>query len=598
MYKEWSGSIHGGAMKKVESNSSKSKKQSIDSNDIREEQEVIQLLERTKQGDNEAWEKLCARYVPFVNSRVQFYLDKFMIKPVKKEEMRDDLVIAGWNGFILSLKNYDPQTAKLITYSRWYIDGEIKRELEFQFNTLGITEKPKNLQIYVDDTLDSENSAVSFSVMAESDENNNGVELSGEVAAEAGQESSHVDNLLLDAEIAEVLENAPDLGSYSSERRVLQILEILKKHSDEDHGLTLQEIAKLLKLYRVTKYNNGTKTEDVDRTLSKTMSQLLQEMDPLEYTPENEEDYRIIYDGYQDDLLKKKLAKEGKVDITNFSYVHLFSNEELDHLIEVISFTDILSNEDKLEFIKKLVSTASVHYRNPFWDGEKTKFNPKAIHSRFSYREAEGLAGREMIWKNLKVIQQAINAMAKISFTYNRHTAEHKLTPRSDMIHEISPYHLVVYHDNYYCIALNQDGSRVLHYRVDLMTNVQMLRNEDGSVVPVQVTAFEGLPLRSEYWSPDKYLAEHFNMSFDEPQPIRIKIKDIDYTILQEWFGNHFEKTREECENGYDIVVVNAAPSMIVHWALQYGSYVEIMNEDIRENIRQELSKLGKLYQN
>lgn len=566
-------------MKKTESTNSKAEKrekQTIDTNDIREEQEIIQLLEGAKKGDNVAWEKLCARYVPFVNSRVQFYLEKFMIKPVKKEEMRDDLVIAGWNGFILSLKNYDPQNAKLITYSRWYIDGEIKRELDFQFNTLGLAEKPRNKQVYVVDEL-------------ETSDGQNGI---GE------KKDSFVDRLLLDAEIEEMVENAPDKGSYSSERRALQIIEILKKHSDEDHSLTLQEVAKLLRFYRVTKYHNGTKTEDVDRTISKTVSQILQEMDPLEYTPENENNYGIIYEGYQDDLLKKKLAKEGKVDITNFSYVHLFSNEDLDHLIEAICFTDIISNEDKLKFIKKLVSTASVHYRNPFWDGEKTKFNPKAIHSRFSYRDAEGLAGREMIWKNLKVIQQAINAMAKISFTYNRHTAEHKLTPRSDMIHEISPYHLVVYHDNYYCIALNQDGRRVLHYRVDLMSDVKMLRNEDGSVVPVQVTAFEGLPLRSEYWSPDKYLAEHFNMAFDEPQTIRIKIKDTNYTILQEWFGNHFEKIREKCEEGYDIVEVNTSPSMIVHWALQYGNYVEILNEDIRAMIREELVNLGKVYKN
>ncbi len=566
-------------MKKTESTNSKAEKrekQTIDTNDIREEQEIIQLLEGAKKGDNVAWEKLCARYVPFVNSRVQFYLEKFMIKPVKKEEMRDDLVIAGWNGFILSLKNYDPQNAKLITYSRWYIDGEIKRELDFQFNTLGLAEKPRNKQVYVVDEL-------------ETSDGQNGIE---------EKKDSFVDRLLLDAEIEEMVENAPDKGSYSSERRALQIIEILKKHSDEDHSLTLQEVAKLLRLYRVTKYHNGTKTEDVDRTISKTVSQILQEMDPLEYTPENENDYGIIYEGYQDDLLKKKLAKEGKVDITNFSYVHLFSNEDLDHLIEAICFTDIISNEDKLKFIKKLVSTASVHYRNPFWDGEKTKFNPKAIHSRFSYRETEGLAGREMISKNLKVIQQAINSMAKISFTYNRHTYDHTLIPRSDMVHEISPYHLVIYHDNYYCIALNQDGRRVLHYRVDLMSDVKMLRNEDGSVVPVQVTEFEGLPLRSEYWSPDKYMAEHFNMAFDEPQTIRIKIKDTNYTILQEWFGNHFEKTREKCEEGYDIVVVNTSPSMIVHWALQYGNYVEIMNEDIRAMIREELANLGKIYKN
>ncbi len=550
--------MNGGGMKKSKKTDNKNiikddtKDIAVEQSDLKEEQEIVELLEGARNGDNEAWEKLCARYLPFIHSRVNYFLSRFMIKQVKKEEMRDDLVLAGWNGFIDSLKNYDPENAKLITYSRSYIDGEIKKELDFQFNPMGIASK------------------------AESD-------------------ISDIDRLFMDAEIEELLQNAPDKGSYSPDRRTLQIMEILRIHTDEDHSVTLQEIAKLLQLYRVQKYNNGTKLEDIDRTISNNLSNVLQEVDPLEYTEENEPEYRILYDGYKDDLLKKKLSKKsGKVDITNFSYVHLFNNEELDRLIEIICFSDILSNEDKLKYIKKLVSTASIHYRTPFWNGEKLKFNPKTIHNRFSNRE---IACREEIPNNLKVIQQAINSMAKISFIYNRHTSDHGLKPRMNKRHEISPYHLVVYHDNYYCIALNQDGKVVMHYRVDLMSDVQMLRNEDGSVVPAQVTAFEGLPLRREYWSPDKYLSEHFNMAFDEPQTIRIKIRDIDYTILQEWFGNHFEKTREQCEEGYDIVEVNTSPSMIVHWALQYGEYVEIMNEDIRAKIREELDKLTKRYQ-
>ncbi|MCR4740971.1 MAG: WYL domain-containing protein [Lachnospiraceae bacterium] len=37
---------------------------------------------------------------------------------------------------------------------------------------------------------------------------------------------------------------------------------------------------------------------------------------------------------------------------------------------------------------------------------------------------------------------------------------------------------------------------------------------------------------------------------------------------------------------------------MIVHWAMQYGCSVEILNEDIREEIRKELKEMSKLYGN
>ena len=98
-------------------------------------------------------------------------------------------------------------------------------------------------------------------------------------------------------------------------------------------------------------------------------------------------------------------------------------------------------------------------------------------------------------------------------------------------------------------------------------------------------------------------MSEHLNMAYDEPQDIRIKIKNTDYTIIHDWFGDHYEKVDEV--NGvddkgneirYDIVKVRTSPSMIVHWAMQYGSRVEIMDEEIREKIQIEAENVRKRY--
>jgi hypothetical protein len=37
---------------------------------------------------------------------------------------------------------------------------------------------------------------------------------------------------------------------------------------------------------------------------------------------------------------------------------------------------------------------------------------------------------------------------------------------------------------------------------------------------------------------------------------------------------------------------------MIVHWAMQYAGKVEIMDEEIRGKIREEIEKLGEKYKN
>ena len=39
----------------------------------------------------------------------------------------------------------------------------------------------------------------------------------------------------------------------------------------------------------------------------------------------------------------------------------------------------------------------------------------------------------------------------------------------------------------------------------------------------------------------------------------------------------------EKCGDGYEVVDVTTSPSMIVHWAMQYGDKVEILDEEVRE---------------
>ena len=86
------------------------------------------------------------------------------------------------------------------------------------------------------------------------------------------------------------------------------------------------------------------------------------------------------------------------------------------------------------------------------------------------------------------------------------------------------------------------------------------------------------------------------NMAYDEPRAIQMKIRNTDYTFIHDWFGDNFKKSIERCEEGYDIIIVKTSPSMIVHWALQYGPMVEILDSEVRKSIREEMKKLEKLY--
>ena len=85
-------------------------------------------------------------------------------------------------------------------------------------------------------------------------------------------------------------------------------------------------------------------------------------------------------------------------------------------------------------------------------------------------------------------------------------------------------------------------------------------------------------------------------MGFDEPRDILIKIPNDGYTMLHDWFGDHYQKTVKECEEGYDIVQVKCSPFMMVHWAMQYGDAVEVMDPEFREQIREEAERMVQRY--
>jgi DNA-directed RNA polymerase specialized sigma subunit len=534
-------------------------------------EEVNKLIDKVKRGDdaNTAWQELYDNFERYVHRCAWQKLVEFDFDNTKKAAIEEDLFQAGWTGFAAALKNYNPGRTAFITYATNYINGAITKELSVQLNTMGLTHY-ENAKIKRD-TIETENADLSLEIAK---------------ALQKGGDELYVDS-------------APAGEKYSADRRALQILYILHTLTDENHKMSKEEINQKLKLYRLAKYKNGLPLE-ANNTITGTMNNLILELNPSEYNGDNESEYRITYDGYKEDRLKNNMESFGKAKpISDFSYAHLFSDEELDTLIEQVCLSDLISAQEKGKLVKKLVSTASSYYKTPFLRESNIRFNPKSVHNRLDERDVN--KKKELV-KNIGVIQEALNNFGQIRFHFNRYNADHEMEQTSDYVHTLSPYRIVVYHDNYYCIGLkqseNKSDERIWHYRVDLMSDVEIAKDDDGKIIPINVCAFEGLPIANSSWNPEKYMSEHLYMAYDEPREIDIKIKNTDYTILHDWFGNHYEKiSSTPDEAGYDIVRVKTSPTMIVHWAMQYAGKVEILDEEIREKIREEIENARRKYE-
>lgn len=399
--------------------------------------------------------------------------------------------------------------------------------------------------------------------------------------------------------------------------KAVQVLEILKKISDESHPVTQAE------LLAAMRDMDGFAATENPGTLSHIVDGILRQINPVEYTKKNDSAYRIKYRGYQENLLdRKEEIKELKNEarrvgadveairkklselsakapsITELRYIHDFTDREMDQMIQAVSFSDSISAKEKANLIGKITDTASIYYETPFYDRRtgKLKFNPGGIFARTYRMPEDNAGGGEDPGGQVSLIQRAINDKVRIGFRFNDYDAEGNLIPRRRS-YVLNPYHIVVYHDMYYLIGNMPGKENLSHYRIDLMSDVKVLRDDAGK--PVKRTPMERLESAGKMgreWDPAKYMSEHLHMGYDEPRRVRIKIPRDQYTVLHDWFGDHYRKLRTPCEEGFDFVDVVTSPAMIVHWAMQYAGVVEIMDEEIREQIRDAIKKLEEKY--
>ena len=415
-------------------------------------------------------------------------------------------------------------------------------------------------------------------------------------------------------------DNRPNNNAqYIAERRTVEVLDVLRRISDERHPVTKKMVAD--KVY----------TTENPQTLSNTIDEILLQINPIEHVAENDHEYRIKYDGYDVPFeenalvlkykineLRKALRRKGadqealqkELDkipvnkapaVTNLMYVHDFSYEEMDRLISAVALSASIAPADKENLIQKIMDTASMYYRSPFYDkvNRKLLFNPYSEYGRLHSKSG---TYESRLAENIKVLQDAIRLRTKVRFHFDVYS-EKKEYITDDIWHVVSPYYIVVYHDNYYMIGAWDKGDKPRHYRIDLMSGIEIIRNETGDPVPMKAMSLcKGLPVRDSNWDPAKYMSEHLYMAYDKPRKIQIKIRSDDisrYTMLHDWFGDYFEKNKrasEKCEQGYEVVDVTTSPNMMVYWALQYADRVEILDDEIRGKIKEKLGEVMEKY--
>lgn len=338
--------------------------------------------------------------------------------------------------------------------------------------------------------------------------------------------------------------------------RALKLLEVLKTNTDSRHKLMQREVLELMKR------EEGQCTE---KTLSRDIKNLMAVLNPVidEYR-EKKDEFKIVYDGIE----------SGKNSISGVRYVHDFSNDDLELLVELVKSDVDISKEDRGILEKKLKGLGSKYYR----------YRTDAVGSVPQFSTID----KTHLKENLATIKAAVSQKKKISFTFNGYNREGKLVPVRDRRYVVSPYHLLIYGMKYYLLANTEPYENVSVYRVDLMSGTELLDEKRKDSQEIK---------ELKYTSITEYIEKHLNMYYDEPVSVILKVREDGYTILHDSFGDKY-RVRKRIDSNHDEVEVVCSEHAMIDWAIQFDERIEVIRPlRIRKKITEKAHKLVKQYE-
>ena len=326
------------------------------------------------------------------------------------------------------------------------------------------------------------------------------------------------------------------MESFESKKLALiRIWQILKDYSDYDHPLTQKDIAVKLE----NEYGIVIERKAISRNIS--------------------------------------LLKEAGVDIESCragSYLECrdFEDSELHMLIDCVLSSKHITAKHSKDIIDRLCGLSNKYFRS----------NVKHIRSVNDWYKTDNQA----LFYNIELIDIAIEEGKQIHYDYNKYGVDKKLHKSSHQY--VSPYLMILHNQRYYLMAYSEYWGNMVFHRLDRITNMIV---SDEKATPIRnVPGYENGINYKELSSAMPY------MYTDQPECIDFiaDIGIIDQII--DWFGNDIRIAKTDDESKVRISVI-ASPNAMVHWAMQYIDYVEIVSpEPLRTRVKAALENGLKKY--
>ncbi len=323
--------------------------------------------------------------------------------------------------------------------------------------------------------------------------------------------------------------------------KLLYVIDILKKYTDEEHPITATEICEKLA-------SNGVTAER--KAIYDDIAQLT--------------DYGF-------DIIKTRTPKSGF-----FLASREFEIPEISLLIDAVKTAKFISAKKTRVLVSKLEKMLSIY---------QVKKGDKSVFIDYSEK-----SHNEEIFYSIDTISRAIESQKKISLKYGvRELNENREIVTNYKTRVISPYALTWQEDRYYLIGNYDKYDNLIHLRLDRMRSVEVLDEP--------LRHFSKFSSYTDTFDVSDYTKKLFGMFGGDFEEIELRCsKDILEKVADRFSENLF--IRNVTDEHFSITVKAAVSEGLVTWIMNYGDKIKVLKpSNLIDKIKLRAQTITNLYE-
>lgn len=322
--------------------------------------------------------------------------------------------------------------------------------------------------------------------------------------------------------------------------KILYIVDILKKYSDEDHPINATEICNYLEDYGINAERKAI-YDDIEN---------------------------LIFYGF--DIIKTRTPRSGV-----FLASREFELPELYLLTDAVQSADFITPKKTRELVSKLDAMMSE---------EQAKVREKSTYIEYNHK-----CNNEEIYISIDTLRQAIENGKKVTLRYlSRHLADGRNITVSEKQFKVSPYALIWTDDHYYLVCNNEKYNNLMHLRLDRMKSV--------SETEETARHFKECSDYTDKFDTADYVSKTFNMFGGALTEVELRCNEA---ILEQVIDRFSDKIHIiERESGKFAFRTKALLSEgLIGWLMQFGADIEVVSPtELRSQIKGKIAEMAKLY--